>query len=100
MRNFTLLIGIAILLLQNTYAQSVIDPSDPVVNYDPNNPPALPPYLQMGKWVRTPNQDVAIRNQYNVGWDPNIYKAYVWQNMAFRVRFPKTYVPGVNDGKK
>jgi dienelactone hydrolase len=100
MRNFILVIGLLVVLLQNTYAQSVIDPSDPVINYDSTNPPSLPPYLQMGKWVRTPNQDVAIRNQYNVGWDPTVYKAYVWQNMAFRIRFPKTYVPNVSDGKK
>src|SRR5690606_31063619 len=28
------------------------------------------------------------------------YKSYIFRGMAFRLKFPKSYQPGVNDGKK
>jgi predicted esterase len=72
------------------YAQSVLDPSDPVITYNPNNPPAQPNYGQIGKWVRT----------VRVGWNSDSYKAYIYKGSAFRLKFPKTYNPTANDGKK
>jgi P pilus assembly chaperone PapD/predicted esterase len=71
-------------------AQTALNPSDPVITYDPNNPPPAPQYDKITKWVRT------VRMSYNT----DSYKCYVYKNMAFRLKFPKTYVPGVNDGKK
>jgi len=71
--------------------QSVLDPNDPVINYDPNNPPTQPAAGQIGKWVRTPRFS---------WWNTNTYKAYIYNGYAFRLRFPKTYDPTANDGKK
>jgi len=76
--------------LQAVHAQSVLNPADPVITYDPNNPPTQPPYGQIGKWVRTVRMD----------WNTDNYKAYIYKGMAFRLHFPKTYNPSVNDGKK
>ncbi|MFY0255804.1 fibronectin type III domain-containing protein [Chitinophaga sp. 30R24] len=71
-------------------AQSALDPNDPVITYDQAHPPATPPYDKITKWVRT------VRMSYNT----DAYKSYIYKNMAFRLKFPKSYVPGVNDGKK
>lgn len=71
-------------------AQTALNPSDPVVTYNSNNPPAAPVYEKITKWVRT------VRMSYNT----DAYKCYIYKNMAFRLKFPKTYVPGTNDGKK
>ena len=68
----------------------VLDPNDPIVVYNSNNPPAKPPWNQVGKWVVTPR----------LNWDASSYKAYYYNAMAFRLKFPKTYQHGVNDGKK
>ncbi len=35
-----------------------------------------------------------------MSWNSDLYKSYIFQNMAFRVKFPKSYQHGVNDGKK
>lgn len=72
-----------------TQAQ-VMDPSDPIVIYNPNNPPAQPPWGQMAKWVKT--------NRLN--WNTSNYKCYIYKGLQFRLRFPKTYQHNVNDGKK
>ncbi|MBO9730970.1 MAG: fibronectin type III domain-containing protein [Chitinophaga sp.] len=74
----------------NIYAQTALNPSDPVVTYNANTPPPTPQYDKITKWVRT------VRMSYNT----DSYKCYIYKNMAFRLKFPKTYVPGVNDGKK
>jgi predicted esterase len=96
-RNFTFYVTfLAALAVQSVMAQSVLDPSDPVINYDPAHPPSPPGWLQMGKWVRTPN--TAVKNRNN-GWTADNYKCYNWQGMAFRLRFPKNYAT-TNDGKK
>jgi predicted esterase len=69
--------------------QSVLNPSDPVVNYDANNPPAQPAHGTIGKWVRTKR----------LNWNTDSYKAYIYKGRAFRLKFPKTYQHGVADGK-
>ncbi len=72
--------------------QSMLNPTDSVMDYDSLNKPVQPFYGQIGKWVRTP------RTYF--GWNTNSYKAYIYKGIAFRIKFPKTYNPNVNDGKK
>src|SRR5438105_2887979 len=68
----------------NILAQpNIFDPNDPVINYDTAHPPALPPSNTMTKWVRT----------VRLSWNTNKFKAYYWNNMAFRLRFPNGYNP-------
>lgn len=92
-----MLLGIAF----QTNAQSIINPNDPVLEYDPANPPPIPDGLHpLIKWVRTLYiQDSAVQKR-NRGWNSDTYKAYNYQGQAFRVRFPKSYDPTANDGKK
>jgi hypothetical protein len=95
MRKFTQCIALLVafyvaIALQTASAQSVLDPNDPVVTYNPNTPPVQPPDGQIGKWVRTVRMD----------WNTDMYKAYIYKGLAFRLHFPKTYNPTANDGKK
>jgi predicted esterase len=71
-------------------AQSVLDPTDPVITYDPNTPPPAPPFGEIVKWVRT----------VRLGWNTSSYKAYHYNGSSFRLKFPRTYNPTANDGKK
>lgn len=71
-------------------AQSVLDPADPIVEYSSSRPPTQPPAGQIGKWVRTKR----------LPWNTDSYKAYIYNGFAFRLKFPKTYDPTANDGKK
>lgn len=71
-------------------AQSVLDPADTVVEYNPDNPPVEPAWGQIGKWVRTKR----------LNWNTDEYKCYIYKGCAFRLHFPKTYDPTTNDGKK
>lgn len=87
---FSLLLYFAVFCQKQTAAQSILSPNDPVVEYDPSNPPAEPPYGQIGKWVRTKG----------ASWNSDSYKAYIYEGMCFRLKFPKTYSPTANDGKK
>ena len=87
---FSLLLYFAVFCQKQTAAQSILNPNDPVVEYDPSNPPVEPPYGQIGKWVRTKK----------VSWNSDSYKAYIYQGMCFRLKFPKSYNPIDNDGKK
>ncbi len=93
MKKIYLLLSFCILVttLKNTLnAQSVLDPNDPVIDYDPLNPPVQPPWGQIGKWVRTKS----------LSWNSDSYKAYIYEGSCFRLKFPKTYNPTANDGKK
>jgi len=69
-------------------AQSVLNPDDPIVEYDSLNPPVQPPWAQIGKWVRTKS----------VSWNSDSYKCYIYEGSCFRLKFPKSYNPNVNDG--
>jgi len=94
MRRIVTLIGILCLFLAGypgmVQAQSgILNPADPIVTYDPANPPATPPNGVMAKWVRTKR----------VGFNTDSYKAYFYKNLAFRLKFPKSYQHGVADGK-
>ncbi|HEY4287072.1 MAG TPA: fibronectin type III domain-containing protein [Puia sp.] len=70
--------------------QSILNPADPVVNYNPASPPASPAYGTIGKWVRTAR----------LGWNTGGYKAYIYKNNPFRLYFPHTYNSTAADGKK
>jgi predicted peptidase len=60
---------------------NVFNPNDPVVNYDAAHPPAKPASGQVGKWVRTPR----------VSWNTTSFKCYIYNGMAFRLKYPKNY---------
>lgn len=82
-------------------AQSVINPSDPVLEYDATHPPTPPDYFHpLVKWVRTLNVANGAVQSRNPDWNSDVYKAYNYNGLSFRVQFPKTYSPGINDGKK
>lgn len=82
--------------MQTTIAQYQygLNPSDPNVVFTTNNRPDVPAWNDYGivKWGHT----------NRLGWNPynKGYKAYLYRGMAFRLKFPKTYVHGVSDGKK
>lgn len=71
-------------------AQDVFNPADPIVTYNSAAPagsstnPNQPPWYVMSKWVRT---------NRNLGWTTSNFKCYIWNGMAFRMRFPKNYNP-------
>jgi len=85
------LFAIVGMTLQEAKSQSILDPNDPVINYNPSSPPTEPAAGQIGKWVRTPR---------NFGWNTDVYKSYIINGYSFRLKFPKTYDPTANDGKK
>lgn len=85
-----LLVLVGSFLNEQLFAQSVLDPADPVVTYNSSNPPAQPTWGQIGKWVRTKR----------LNWNTDSYKAYIYKGVAFRLKFPKTYNPTAVDGKR
>ncbi len=76
--------------IQNSNAQSIIDPTDPVITYNASSPPVAPPGGTIGKWVRTKR----------LSWNTDGWKAYVLNGVPFRIKFPASYNPTANDGKK
>ena len=89
-RNFGLLL-ITLVVLSGTTAigQSTLNPADSVITYSPSKPPAIPAYGSIQKWVRT----------VRMSWNTSLWKCYIYNGNPFRLRFPKSYQPGVNDGK-
>jgi len=95
MRFSTKVIALLLLSLYGIFgntvnAQSVLDPTDPVITYNSSAPPTEPAWGQIGKWVRTKR----------LGWNTDEYKCYIYKGVAFRLKFPKSYNPTANDGKK
>ncbi len=78
------------LFFNSSFGQSVLNPNDPVITYNPASPPTEPQYGQIGKWVRSKK----------LGWNTDEYKCYIYKGYPFRLHFPKTYNPTANDGKK
>jgi hypothetical protein len=70
-------------------AQSILDPSDPVEAYD-STKHFQPPWGVIGKWAR----------KDTLPWNTSAWKCYIYKGYAFRLKFPKTYNPTANDGKK
>lgn len=62
----------------------VLNPNDPIVTYNPSAPPATPPNGVLSKWVIT----------RRVSWNTSSFKAYYYNGLAFRLKFPKSYQPG------
>lgn len=89
---FVVLLWLTIKLsgFQDAHAQSVLNPADPLITYNVSSPPAEPVWDSIGKWVRT----------VRLGWNSSAFKAYIYKGNAFRLKFPKSYNPNVNDGKK
>lgn len=88
------LLSIAVTQLASAQFQYGVNPSDPDVIFTQSNQPTLPAWNDYGvvKWGHT----------NRLGWGPfnKGYKSYYYRGMAFRLKFPKTYVHGVSDGKK
>ncbi|MBW7891626.1 MAG: fibronectin type III domain-containing protein, partial [Chitinophagaceae bacterium] len=82
-RNFILGFGLFLVsgVIKSTQGQSVFDPNDPIVIYNPANPPVEPPFGQVGKWVK--------RNR--LGWNTSSFKAYIYKGVQFRLKWPKNY---------
>jgi predicted esterase len=89
---------VTLLTLLNTqiaFGQKVMDPNDPIIEYDSTHKPAFPGYGLIGDWVRTKHPAIT--------WNTSMYKSYFYGNqygMPFRLHFPKNYNPNVDDGKK
>ena len=85
-----LLIAITFLFAQNAaQAQSILNPSDTIVTFNPADTPAIPAYGQIAKWVRT----------VRMSWNTSNWKCYIYNGNQFRLRFPPDYNPTANDGK-
>lgn len=63
------------------WGQSVFNPNDPIVVYNPAQPPVEPVFGQPGKWVKT----------NRLSWNTSSYKAYIYKGVSFRLKWPKNY---------
>src|SRR6476660_5077636 len=89
-RQATLILALIGLFGSQTAAQSIMLPSDPVITYNSASPPVEPVWGEIGKWVRT----------VRLSWNTTDYKCYIYKGLPFRLKFPKTYNPTANDGKR
>lgn len=82
------------LTLQWVHGQNVMSPTDSVVTYNATADsgdlanPFVPQTGIMAKWVRSKHPRVT--------WNTDSFKPYIWNNMAFRLRFPKNYATDPN----
>lgn len=83
MKKYLLFATIGILCLaSNGFAQpNIFSPRDAATVYDPAHPPVMPPANTMAKWVRS----------ISTGWNTDKFKPYIFNNMAFRLRYPNNY---------
>lgn len=77
-----LLLLILIFVSSGLTAQ-VLDPNDPIVVYDENNPPPTPSWGTLAKWVISPS----------VNWNTDEWKSYYYNQVPFRLRYPDNYDP-------
>ncbi|HRP33899.1 MAG TPA: fibronectin type III domain-containing protein, partial [Agriterribacter sp.] len=61
--------------------QSVFDPNDPIVVYNPANPPLEPAFGTVAKWVK--------KNRVN--FNTSSFKSYIYKGIPFRLKWPKNY---------
>ncbi|MBX2888712.1 MAG: hypothetical protein KF829_08700 [Ferruginibacter sp.] len=89
----TLLSFIAFTTQAQTY-QYGFNSNDPDNVFTANNRPAIPAWnnYNIVKWGHA--------NRLSWGPFSKGYKSYLYQGVAFRLKFPKTYQQDVNDGKK
>lgn len=94
MGRFFYVLSLCLLLVsvKTTGQTTVLDPNDTDVIFTSSYQPAAPSWGVISKWGHTNRLDW---KPFNYG-----YKSYIFRGMAFRLKFPKTYQPGVNDGKK
>jgi predicted esterase len=84
-----LIVLIAVFCYNLLDAQNVMNPNDPIVTYNSGaqsgsaTNPTQPPFGVMSKWIRT----------VRMGWNTSAYKCYIWNGLAFRLRFPNNYNP-------
>src|ERR1700749_71475 len=96
MKNFTLVVKTLLLTLCMGYfapqlrAQSILNPADSVITLNASDTMAQPAWNSIGKWTRT----------VRLGWNTNNWKCYIYNSYPFRLRYPKSYNPTANDGKK
>lgn len=83
-------IGLVFLAAVSNAQPNVFNPADPIVAYNSASPPTTN-WNNIQKWVVT---------NRNLGWTTSSYKAYHFNGISFRVKFPKTYQHNVADGKK
>ena len=84
------LIALIVTLCLTSQGQSVLNPADSVITYNPAKPPTQPAWGSIGKWVRT----------VRLPWNTTGYKCYIYEGNQFRLYFPLSYNPTANDGKK
>lgn len=77
----------------NVHAQNVFNPADPDVIFTSANQPPRPNNGLIYKWGHT--KRITSWNTFNAG-----FKSYIYNGTQFRLKFPKTYQPGANNGKK
>src|SRR5688500_15262790 len=93
MRNCFVFITILMLLLAGkSGAQNVFDHNDPIVHFNPADHPDTPALNVIGKWVMTPH----VKNS---DWNTSKFKAYYFNEIAFRLRYPNGFNPGDNTKK-
>jgi len=94
MRKIITIVFIAMLACVNRSVgqANVLNPADPDQIFTSTYRPPAPPYGVISKWGHT----------NRLSWNPfsKGYKSYYYKGMAFRVKFPKTYVHNVVDNKK
>lgn len=87
-KNFTVVFILLLFSCCLLRGQNVFDATDAVVNYNPADPAGSvtnPTWSNnvMAKWVRTPR----------MSWSTANFKTYMWNGLAFRMRFPNNYNP-------
>src|SRR3979411_1204304 len=94
MKTFTQVVRLSLFVLTCLFGQlalgQTMNPNDAVVTYSSSNPPVQPAYGKIGKWVRT----------VRLNWNTSEFKSDIYKGTPSRLKFPKTYNPTANDGKK
>ncbi len=95
-KSFIYALTACLFIFSKAQTQTVFDPTDPVITYNPSAPagsasnPNVPVGVQITKWVR----------EQKMGWNTDKFKCYTVGNIPFRLRYPNSYAPNANDGKK
>jgi len=86
MKKFLLFLLLVVVVGVSSTKAQVLNPNDPVIDYNENNPPSTPPRGVIKKWVRTKR----------FSWNTDNFKPYYYNGMVFRLRFPNNYDPSGN----
>jgi hypothetical protein len=77
-----------LVVISGTAQTGILNPHDPIVIYDSAHPPTMPPFGTLAKWVKS----------NRVTWNTAAFKCYMYNGIAFRLKFPKSYSTAA-DGK-